>query len=236
MPAFVRTGGRGDADKGKASRTLSPPTPPPLWPRRRTGPSSPTSGDRQSRARYILVVVRSASRGCTGRGGGHGPQKLNPELQAWQPVAGSAPAPPPRKHHPRKGLHPPPCMGRGKECPLAAGCLATLTGHRVHTKPAELGLCPRAQGQVCRDWRPYLRHGALQQQAVGKVAATGLLPPGWASWVAVGAGSQAGHLPTLCPALGSASSSIWGQKFGVLLPCGALCPLGIRRYHHGAGP
>lgn len=150
MPAFVRTGGRGDADKGKASRTLSPSTPPPLWPRIRTGSSSPTSGDRQSRARYILVVVPSASRGCTERGGGHGLQTLNLELQAWQLVAGSAPPPPPRKHHPRKSLHPPPCMGRGEECPLAAGCLATLTGHRVHTKPAELGLCPGAQGQVCR--------------------------------------------------------------------------------------
>lgn len=109
------------------------------------------------------------------------------------------PPPPPRKHHPRKGLHPPPCLGRRKECPLAAGCLATLTGHCAHTKPAEPGLCPRAQGQVCRDRRPCHRHGALQQQALGKVAAAGLLPPGWASWVAVGAGSQAGQLPYPVP-------------------------------------
>lgn len=40
----------------------------------------------------------------------------------------------------------------------------------------------------------------------------GSLPPGRAGWVAVGVGSQAGLLPTLCPAASPVSFPVWGLK------------------------
>ena len=73
-------------------------------------------------------------------------------------------------------------MGWGKDCLLATGSLATC----LHTKPAELVFWVAAPGQVRSGWSPCLLHGAQQQQQQQQ---QGLLPPGRASCVAVGAGN-----------------------------------------------
>lgn len=217
MPAFVQAGSRGDTDKGSTSRRPSTPTSPSplLWPRVRLAreqvirmsPSSPTPGDWQSRARYIMVVVDNTSRGCTGGGGGTWPPGI-------QPIAGCPPPPPPGKHHYRMGLDPPPQMGWGRAWWLTAGSFATLTGH-----------CCRAGALACGAGAGTLKLGSLPSPRCTAAAGfrarrqqQGLLPPGWAGWVAVGVGSQEGHLPTLRPALGNASSPIWGQSSGSYLP------------------
>lgn len=46
-----------------------------------------------------------------------------------------------------------------------------------------------------------LKLGSPSSPRVCAVVSSRLLPPGWAGWVAVGAGSQAGCFPTPCPAL-----------------------------------
>lgn len=237
MPAFVRTGGRGDTDKGKASRTLSPPTPPPLWPRIRTGPSSPTSGTGKvvpgTSWWWCTVPAEDAQEGVGGMARRN--STLSFRHGNWSLAV---PLPLPQGNTiPGRAYIPPPCLGRGKECPLAAGCLATLTGHRVHTKPAEPGLsAPRRRGRCAEIGDPAFTTVSCssrlwarwQQQFCRHLAG----PVGWL-W---GQGARrATSLPCALP-LAAPALPFGGQEYGVLLPRGVLCPLGIRRCHHRAGP